>query len=354
MFTGYDFQVVVRSVIDGSSPGKIWVDDILHPECGFMATSEGWFLAGNPEKDEFNSGLKDLVHNMILRGDYYSSVNPEFLAELFFHIDTEKWMSKFAVIFDIRPPLPSRRIHFTCNQVTLDWKEKIPADYKLLPVDSKLNVDTLEFPEDIRKWMAYGLEDEKKSEFGKCLVHGNKVVVWIDAVCASGDECEIGIITTEDYRKKGLGALTAAAVVDHCFSIGYSLVGWHADDGNDGSIGVAQKVGFVKERDYVHYICMFSEAVHFAESGLRHFFGKEYEAALSDFENAFQLGEVPDWSYILAARSYGALGDADSTLKYLMQAKEHDWSNWDLIIRNKELQSLFGKKKWEEIVSQLK
>jgi len=151
--------------------------------------------------------------------------------------------------------------------------------------------------------MAHSLEDEKKSGFGMCLVHGNKVVVWINAVCASGDKCEIGIITTEEYRTRGLGALTAVTAVDHCFSIGYSLVGWHADDGNDGSIAVAQKIGFVKERDYVHYICMFSEAVHFAESGMRHFLNDEYEDAISDFEKAFRLGEVPDWSYILAARS---------------------------------------------------
>jgi RimJ/RimL family protein N-acetyltransferase len=354
VFKGFDYQVVVRAVIDNSSPGKIWVDDILHPECGFMATSEGWFLAGNSEKNEFNSGLRDLVQNMILNGDYYSPVNPEFLRELFFHIDAEKWMSKFAIIFDIRPPLPSRRIHFICNRIALDWPDKIPDSYHLLSVDSTLNVDALEFPEDIKKWMAHSLEYEKKNGFGKCLVHGNKVVVWINAVCASDDECEIGIITTEDYRKRGLGALTAAAAVDYCFSRGYSLVHWHADDGNDGSIGVAQKVGFIKERDYVHYICMFSEAEHFAESGLRHFYNKEYQDAIMDFENAFPLGEVPVWSYYIAARSYGLLGNANIFLKWLLKAKEHGWSKWDSIIQNTAFQSLFTAKEWMEIVSQLK
>ncbi|MDH4214139.1 MAG: GNAT family N-acetyltransferase [Candidatus Thorarchaeota archaeon] len=353
LFRGFDYQVIVRAVIDGTSPGKIWVNDVNHPECGFMATTEGWFLAGGPEKDEFNHGLRKLVHDMVLRGDYYSPVNPEFLSELFFHIDTERWISKFDFIFDIRPPLPSHRIHFTCNQVAFDWREKIPEGYRLLSVDSTLDVDALEFPKDIKKWMEYNLEDQKKRGFGKCLVHGNKVVVWINADCASGDECEIGIITTEDYRRRGLGALTAAAAVEGCFSRGYSLVGWHSDDINSGSIGTAQKVGFTKERDYIHYICMFSEAEHFAESGLRHFYNNQFKDALSDFEEAFRIGEVSTWAYVLAGRSCTALGDTKEASKYFISAKLEGWSNWDWLFKNEEMKSRFGAKEWQELVAQL-
>jgi RimJ/RimL family protein N-acetyltransferase len=354
IFTGFDYQIVVRAVIEGSSHGKIWVDDIVHPNCGFMATTEGWFLAGDPDRFEFNRGLKDLFYDMILRGKYYSPVNPVFLRELFFHIDTEKWISKFSDIFDIRPPLPSRRIHFTCQRLAFDWKTKMPSDYRLLQVNTTLDTDSLEFPDDIREWVEHSLAAQKERGFGQCLVHGKKVVVWINADCASGNECEIGIITTKDYRRKGLGAITAAAAVESCFLSGYSLVGWHADDINEGSIAVAQKVGFVKERDYVHYICMFSEAEHLAESGLRHFHNKDYDCAISDFDKASQVGEVPVWSYVITARSYAAIGDANHAMEYLIKAKENGWSNWDRTIQDKALQSLFTVEKWNEIVAELK
>jgi len=78
-FKGFDFQVVIRATIEGSSPGKIWVDDTVQPECAIMAAIEGWFLAGNPSNNKFNQSLKRLVHNMILRANFYSPVNPEFL-----------------------------------------------------------------------------------------------------------------------------------------------------------------------------------------------------------------------------------------------------------------------------------
>jgi hypothetical protein len=169
LFKGFDYQVVVRAVIEGSSPGRIWVDDPIQPNCGLMATTEGWFLAGDPNKDDFNQGLKYLVQDMILRGNFYSPVNPQFLSYLFFHIDSEKWKNKFPDIFDIRPPLPTQRIHFICNNVILEWKDNIPEGYRLLQVDSTLDVDTLEFPEDIMDWVEYSLDEQNKRGFGKCL-----------------------------------------------------------------------------------------------------------------------------------------------------------------------------------------
>ncbi|MHA1935577.1 MAG: GNAT family N-acetyltransferase [Candidatus Thorarchaeota archaeon] len=354
MFKRFDYQVVVRAVIEGSSPGKVWVDNPVQPDSGFMATTEGWFLAGDSNNDEFNQGLKRLVQDMILKNDFYSPVNPQFLSYLFFHIDSEKWKTRFPDIFDIRPPLPTNRIHFTCNEVILDWKDNIPEDYRLLQVDSAFDVDSLEFPEDVREWVEYSLDEQKKRGFGKCLVHGNKVVVWVNSDCASGKECEIGIFTTEDYRLEGLGALTTAAAVEHCFSSGYSNVGWHCEDHNFGSIALAKKVGFVKERDYAHYICMFDEGEHLVEKGMRHFYEKEHEDAIAEFERAFEIGEVPIWSYLLAARSFATKNEIGPVVKYLERAKNLGWENWDPVVNSEELLLVKDDKDFIEFIKRVK
>lgn len=330
--------MVVRAVIEGSSPGKIWVDDPLDPQCGFMATREGWFLAGDPSVKKFNQGLRNLVHDMIIKQDFYSPIDPKFISYLFFHIDIDSWKSKFPEIFDIRfPPLPTHRVHLVCNEVSLDWKNNIPEGFRLLHIDSTLDIESLDIPKDIEDWMEYRLDYEITLGFGMCLVHENKIVVWVNADCTSGKECELGIFTTRDYRLKGLGALTAAATVEHCFSLGYSAVGWHCEDHNYGSLGVAHKVGFIKERDYVHYICMFSEAEHVAEKAMRHFYAQEYGEAIADFERAFRIGEVPTWSYILAARAYATNKEVGTVIKYLNKAIDVGWENWNHVINSDEL-----------------
>ncbi len=351
VFREFDYQVVVRAAIEGTSPGKIWVDNVDAPQSGFIATTEGWFLGGDPHNGEFNEGLRNYIHRMILDGEYWSPVNPEFLAELFFHIDSDDWIENFPRIFDIRPPQPSHRIHFTCSKVNLEWRSLIPAGYRLVQVDSSFNPDEYEIPDDITEWMSSSLIEQKTRGFGKCLVHGNRIVVWINADCASGTDCEIGIITTKDYRKRGLGTATAAATVEDCLSSGFSMVGWHADTINQGSIATAEKVGFVKERNYVHYICMFDEATHHAEIAIRLFFDGKYEGANAQFNKAFELRDVALWYYVLAARSYGALGDSEKVKNLLMFAKSKGWSNWEPIRKCNELKDLLNPDEWDAIIN---
>jgi len=197
------------------------------------------------------------------------------------------------------------------------------------------------------------MDEQIKRGFGKCLVHGNKVVVWINSDCVSGKECEIGIITTEKYRLKGLGALTAAATVESCLLQGFTSVGWHCEDHNYGSIAVAQKVGFLKERDYVHYICMFDEAEHFAERGMRYFFNKQYDMAINDFENAFKIGKVPIWSYLLAARSYAAKNDVKNVIENLTRAYDLGWDNWERVIKSEEIRLINSRKVLKNFISRV-
>jgi RimJ/RimL family protein N-acetyltransferase len=84
-------------------------------------------------------------------------------------------------------------------------------------------------------------------------------VSWSLADCIVGDACEIGIHTAEDYRRQGLATLTAAATVDGCLARGLTAIGWHCDVDNLGSRGVAERVGFRHERDYVEYVCFAAE-----------------------------------------------------------------------------------------------
>ena len=127
------------------------------------------------------------------------------------------------------------------------------------------------------------------------MVFQNQLVSWCIADCTSGPECEIGIRTRPDYRRQGLASLTAAATVDYCLSHGFTKIGWHTDDDNLGSIGVAENVGFVRAKDYQQYYCMFDEAIHFAETGYRQFQAEQYSKVIESFDEAFKKKEMPNW-----------------------------------------------------------
>ena len=76
--------------------------------------------------------------------------------------------------------------------------------------------------------------------FGSCVLHGHQIVSWSVADCISGDACEIGIHTREDYRCRGLGTLATAAAAGLGLSR-YGSVGWHCDEQISPRLGLLRR-----------------------------------------------------------------------------------------------------------------
>ena len=55
----YDLKehLIIQAVIDGSSPGKIYVDDNVNPTAAFLCSVEGYFLVGDPNNKTFVTDL---------------------------------------------------------------------------------------------------------------------------------------------------------------------------------------------------------------------------------------------------------------------------------------------------------
>ncbi|MFQ6125192.1 MAG: hypothetical protein ACE5R6_11395 [Candidatus Heimdallarchaeota archaeon] len=54
IFKPLEFNLITRAVIEGSGPGRIYVNDFICPKTAFMCTVEGYYLAGNENNDVFN------------------------------------------------------------------------------------------------------------------------------------------------------------------------------------------------------------------------------------------------------------------------------------------------------------
>lgn len=130
-----------------------------------------------------------------------------------------------------------------------DWELMIGGAES--PMDSQSGRSMSDFSANVSRFQAIWLVGWRQTggpvpcflerEFGSCMLHGHRIISWSLADCTSGDACEIGIRTREDYRCRGLGTFTAAATVDLGLSR-YRSVGWHCDEQNIASIRVAEKV----------------------------------------------------------------------------------------------------------------
>lgn len=262
LFEKYHYQVSVSSVLEDTLSGIVFVDDLKTPKSGLLLSQEGAFIAGDSSNKEFNSKMSLYLEQIIHSGTHPIISDTD---DLWFYIDDPKWEQEFHQIFTSRTPFKVGRQHYTQSLPAKNWRHLLQDGFQVFRADNELSIDTLNFPKDVWGWVEDDLNNYLESGFGAVLTQGKNLVSWSNADCASGDRCEIGIITTEGERRKGFGALTVLAALDFCYQSGFKTVGWHCEAHNWGSIATAKKVGFKKKTEYYAWVCKFDLEQHIKE-----------------------------------------------------------------------------------------
>ena len=252
LFCALEFHLTSAAVLDMNNPGQVFVDDLREPQSAFMDSPEGCYLTGRSDNDTFSRALSQaLLERHIL---------PEVQA-LYLVCASTRWEEQLPVLFAPRQPAAIARRHYLCHALKYDWRAHLPKGFEVHRLDEALlNRPGLASPDHIQGWMDgnWGSTAAFLAKgFGFVTLYTKagavQVVSWSLADCRSGDACEIGIRTVKEYRRRGLATITAAAAVEYALSHGFSMVGWQCSEDNLGSRGTAEKVGFVKERNYTMY-----------------------------------------------------------------------------------------------------
>ena len=255
LYQALDYHLTIRAVIEETSPGRIYVDDLQDPKTAFMCSVEGYHLAGNSENVAFNTALTKLIQYISKNKDTVRDGEDAISLDVY----PQAWETQLPMLFPDRAPLIHQRRKYLCTQLRINWKEPLRFKSLLLEGYSVHRIDN-EFlkqlrehvPKHVLEWMKANWgsrESFLQYGFGFCVVHAERMVSWCIADCISGNHCEVGIHTLPEYRRRGLATIAVAATVEYCFSHGFTTVGWHCNDDNIGSWKTAKKVGFVKERD---------------------------------------------------------------------------------------------------------
>ena len=239
-----------------------------------------------------------------------------------------------------------------------DWRANVPDGFTVQIVDEALlNRPGLKLPEHIPSWIQNNWGSTAaffEKGFGTVTLHGDEVVSWSIADCASGSGGEIGIRTDPAYRKRGLAAITTAAAVEHALSHGLSPVGWHCNEDNIGSIKTAEKVGFELERCYTMYYMFLDEAEHLSETAYIALNANRYQDCADLCERVFALRrDMPHYIYHMAARAWAALGNTDKALDYLNETVNREWSYREFTESCAEFEALRGLPQWTAILDRI-
>ena len=90
-----------------------------------------------------------------------------------------------------------------------------------------------------------------KMGWGVAVMCGNEIAAGISSYCTFNGGYEVEINTHENHRRKGLGLACAARFILDCLDRGL-YPGW--DAANEGSLRMAEKLGYLFDKEYVTYI----------------------------------------------------------------------------------------------------
>lgn len=297
------FNLSVAAVLNHTVPGEVWVDNLDSPRVGFATTPEGHYLAGDVKHQESYARLKEII---------------PLYAYLIFH--PEQWEGVVDQIWTnpIARRHPRQYFRFQHQRIP-NWRDLVPDGFQLVRVDQDILQRTdLENHNAVTDWVDnwFSTDDFLEHGFGFCIICGDTIASWCLADCAYHTQCEIGIETDSRYRRRGLATLVVAATVDYALSIGFDQIGWHCLRSNAGSIGVAQKVGFAKVRDYFAY------SPYLPMESASDMTPDDYREWALFYERA---AETALWTCFHAAEAWALAGDPTRALSNLQRLIEGGW-----------------------------
>ncbi|WIV12488.1 GNAT family N-acetyltransferase [Proteiniborus sp. MB09-C3] len=234
-------ELSVFSVINGESPGEIYVNNIDNPTAALIKTSECNLIAGSPNDEMFNSEVSTEL-------DFWDQLVP----------DSCEWIEKIPTIHKNHFVRKYQRRHYVLSSDKfVDSNAPLKEGYTLEKVDiSFLKEYSFENSEKVLEWAEnWGDIDKFKKNGTGYLIRNDKVIAsWSLSDCSFKKTIAIGIHTDERYRKNGFGKIAAAATIRDCFTKGYEKIDWLCVDSNKGSSATAEKLGF----EFINRYCSFT------------------------------------------------------------------------------------------------
>jgi GNAT superfamily N-acetyltransferase len=339
------------AVLEGSHPGRVFVDDLNEPRTAFLVTREVWgYVAGDPENDAFNQAL----NRALFARKAVDKGAP--LLQLACH--PEGWRARVQAVCHPREPVEERRRYYVCRTPTVGWRPRVPEGVEIHSIDATLlERPGVALPDDVRALVEGrgSSTDPLGRGFGYLALHGDAVASYALVDCIAADGGDIFLFTAEPYRRRGLAALTAAATLEYGLSHGLSRITWDCATQNVASARTAEKIGCTLEREYSLYYFLFDEQGHLLNLAWNHLEAARYREAVALCQQLFALGEdLPVMAFVLAARAWAGAGDREQALEYLRTAATRGWDRLDVTRRATEFELLHATPAWAAVLQQIR
>lgn len=232
--------VYPMSIAEGLQSGDIYADSESNPKVALFLHNSGFaYLSGTPDKeflDEVYELLAETIdkNNRRLRLETKDALVADYLR------NREKLVEE-------------PRYRFWLREDYADFQRiDLPEGYEIREIDEYLFpritgtvVPSLFWPD---------AADFLKKGKGFCVLFDGEIASVAFSAAVSSNQIDIGIHTSEKYRRQGLAAIAARKMIEYAISVNKHPV-WDCNVSNTGSMLTAKKVGFdiIAEHSFFTY-----------------------------------------------------------------------------------------------------
>ncbi|MGN7312973.1 GNAT family N-acetyltransferase [Alkalicoccobacillus gibsonii] len=244
-----------RAVIEGTSPGRVFVDNLDQPKTGivWLYSNDGFIFFGDAENVPFNQALNDFINQTIK--PEAKKVGLEWFEALGYH---PGWNQTFERVFQHRTIGSwNQRVYLLEEGSFIEpKKEHIPETFQCVKLNRdilsnnkiknlpQLKEEILEFWPSIHSFLHHGL--------GYCMIYEHEIVSYCFSGYVAGNVHCMGVETYKPYRGRGFAKHVAAAFIKECLDSN-KIPYWDCMETNLASVAVAEKLGFKQQFDYQGY-----------------------------------------------------------------------------------------------------
>jgi RimJ/RimL family protein N-acetyltransferase len=268
IFQPMRIHLAIRSLLEGSTPGAILVDDPIRPHLALAEHDNRYYLAGAADLPTSKVALRDYFLESV-----YADRQKTGRGWFVLYVPPGPWEKIIPELMGDRNLVPRGRqyyVHDMGGELTrpspnhrIDWRPQLPEGFVLRPVDPALLDEPIKDLDDLKEEMCSersSVEEFLAKSFGVVLVdahsqdRGGMLAGWCLSEYNCADYCEVGIGTQEPYRRRGFATLMGGAMIEQAQSKGVTKIGWHCFTSNQASIATALKLGFRMVTDYPAFV----------------------------------------------------------------------------------------------------
>lgn len=234
-------QVLAWAAVEGGM-GRVWVPELKNPSFCLILLGDFVYLFGITPKGQQSMDLRTQLYMECQEAFIFPS---DSLWELWLEENFPgqyRQLSRYAMRKD--------RNNF-CDETLKTYASDIPEGIRIKAIDKSLYLQALK--EDWSRDFCSNFESPEEFEkrgLGFVALDGRKLVSGCSAYGASDGSMEIQVETRKEYRRKGLALACSAR-----FILTYMEKGVYPDwdAANLQSVGLAEKLGYIFDREYQVY-----------------------------------------------------------------------------------------------------